>query len=175
MRASARSRSCRKAYAWRWRRRRPLRRLGRAQQRHRLERTFQHRHVAEQIDQMRGVAGAAVATQRQQDERKIRPRRLAGDPARQRSAVDVQQAFLGHHRRRGALEPSEQPRQLVDRLRGEAAARQRSANHLRVASARCEDEDRIGRGISVLTEHFRASRATPVRTPWRLSSGGMSS
>jgi hypothetical protein len=144
---------------------RPLGRLGRAQQRHRPQRTFEHRHVAEQIDQMRGVNGTAIATQRQQDERKIRPRRLAGDPACQWSAVDVQKPFLGHHRRRGALKLVQQLHEMLGRPRLEAPARKRSANHIRVAPVRREDEDRVRRGISVLAEHCSGSQAAVMAAP----------
>ena len=64
-----------------------------------MKRPLEEGDVAEHLRQLRGgrIALQAAAVLGQHDERKIRPGRLLGNPAGERTRVDTAQRLLGDH------------------------------------------------------------------------------
>ncbi len=126
-------------------------RANRTHQRHRMQRTLEHSDVAkahgEQADQLRVAAIAAVA-ERQQHERKIRPRRLRSDPMRQSALIDGQQGLLRQRSRRT-----------------------RSAPRARTSAARSEQTSTPMPTLSSIRAMTAVSRPAGARTSTRSPSG----
>ncbi len=114
-----------------------------------MKRPLQERDVAHFLGQARGrrISFEAAAVLGEQDERKIRPGRLARNPIDERLRVGTAGGFLGEDRDVGATtQLLHQLLEIEANLGMDLGVAQYSLRHHRIAAARREQERAFGPG-----------------------------
>ncbi len=161
----------------------PQRGLGQADQRRRVEGTFQEGDVAERIEipPRRRISLEAAALLGQQHEREVRPFGLGLQPFGQRMEIGRSEPFLGQQRKaRTRGETAHQRRQRFTNLGSDTRLSQDGGSDRRIPADRRQDQRALGQMryhvmLSCCSPGVRPIKfGTPRKMPWKLVSGSPS-
>ena len=112
-----------------------------------MKRALQERHVAKRLPDPRGVGVAlrAAALMGQQDDRKVRPRRLIVEPVHEAAQIRGLDRLVGDHgKTRAVFDFAQQRRQIDAGMRVIARLPDQGCSDRRVAALRRENDGPLG-------------------------------